>query len=375
MKKVLIAPLDWGLGHATRCIPIIRELLNRNCEVNIAGSGDSLALLKKEFPALPFFELPGYQPVYSHSDAMVWKMARQLPRFVSTIRKEHQDVEQIIKDHKIELVISDNRYGCWSATVPCVFITHQSNILMPHGFAWLARWVGRMNDRLMKRFSFCWIPDSPMTNSLSGKLTSVKEKSKRIKFIGNLSRFTPPQKAEIKYDVVCVFSGPEPQRGILEKIVVDQLQHSSLKYFVVRGVLSPDSAPALRDDHSVDFLPTRELQNVIEQSDCVIARSGFSTVMDLAKLGKKAIFIPTPGQTEQEYLAERLMKKKIAYAMDQNSFELTKAWEESKIYGGFNSANTYSELLGDALDDLKLGHHGGSEEKTNAGIPANGPES
>src|SRR6186713_2481942 len=134
MKKVLVTPLDWGLGHATRCVPIINELLKRNCTVVIGGCGESLELLKKEFPALTFLSLPAYKPVYPSSGSMVLKMLTQLPRFLSTIKQEHAEIEQIIKDSKIDLIISDNRFGCWSAAVPSVFVTHQTNILLPKRF-------------------------------------------------------------------------------------------------------------------------------------------------------------------------------------------------------------------------------------------------
>ena len=133
----MVTPLDWGLGHATRCIPIIQELLNRGCTVLIAGSGDSLLLLKNEFPHLTFFTLSAYSPVYSRTQSMIWKMVSQLPKFADVIRKEHQQIEALIEDHKIDFVISDNRYGCWSSKIPSVFITHQLNILMPKSLKWV----------------------------------------------------------------------------------------------------------------------------------------------------------------------------------------------------------------------------------------------
>src|SRR5687767_2527158 len=139
MKNVLITPLDWGLGHATRCIPIIRELLNRGCRVFIGGSGASLLLLRSEFPSLTFFSLPGYHPVYSSNTNMVWTMAKQIPKFMRTIRQEHSEVEKFIERNNIDLVISDNRYGCWSKKISSVFITHQLNILMPSQIRWMTR--------------------------------------------------------------------------------------------------------------------------------------------------------------------------------------------------------------------------------------------
>ncbi len=362
MTKVLVAPLDWGLGHATRCIPVIRELLQRNCQVFLASSGDALALLKKEFPTLAFFTLPAYCPVYPSSGSMVWKMAAQFPKFVSAIRREHCRLEQLISENKIELVISDNRYGCWSAATTSVFITHQINILLPKGYAWLARFIGKVNQKMIEKFTVCWIPDADDKHNLVGALASSNEKiQSEITHIGNLSQFKACQERAVKYDVVCIFSGPEPQRSILEEIVVKQVRQSALKYFVVRGLLT-SSHSVLADSDSIDFLQGEELQAVIEQSDYVIARSGFSTVMDLARLGKKAIFIPTPGQTEQEYLADRLMKMKIAYAMEQHSFDLNTAWEQSADYTGFRRGPDHSKLLTDAVDEILIRCSSGSQD-------------
>ena len=351
MKKVLITPLDWGLGHATRCIPIIRELILRDCSVSIGGSGDSLALLKKEFPALPFFELPGYNPIYPSSGSMVWKMASQLSKFSMVIRQEHTCVERIIQENRIDLVISDNRYGCWSEKIPSVFISHQTNILMPKRFGWLAGLVRYFNTKMINRFTYCCIPDYPDGNSLAGELTSFGDHSIKTKVlhIGLLSRFKSTTQREKKWDVLCIFSGPEPQRSMLEKIVMEKLPSSGLRYFVVRGVLSSSSVDS---EHVVNFLTTVKLQEAIEQAEVVIARSGFSTVMDLAALGKKAIFIPTPGQTEQEYLASRLMKKKITFSMPQSEFDLITGFHQSKNYTGFIASQHHDDVLKQALDGI-----------------------
>ncbi|MEO7988845.1 MAG: glycosyltransferase [Chryseolinea sp.] len=351
MKKVLITPLDWGLGHATRCIPVIRELILRGCSVSIGGSGDSLTLLQKEFPSLTFFELPGYNPIYPSTGSMVWKMASQLSKFRRVISEEHECIERIIRENEIDLVISDNRYGCWSEKIPCVFISHQTNILMPKRFGWLSGIVRYFNTKMINRFTYCCVPDYPSDHSLSGELTSFGKHSinTRVLYIGPLSRFKSSNPREKKFDVLCIFSGPEPQRSIFEEIVMNQLPSSGLRYFVVRGVFS---SSLVEEQHVVNFLTTEELQEMIERSEIIIARSGFSTVMDLAALGKKAIFIPTPGQTEQEYLADTLMKKKIAFSIYQDKLNLLTAINESKNYAGFTSHQNEDDLLKKALDKI-----------------------
>jgi uncharacterized protein (TIGR00661 family) len=351
MKKILVAPLDWGLGHATRCIPVIRELLAQKCDVHLAGNGASLALLKKEFPVLPAYSLPAYAPEYPRDGSMAWKMLRQLPKFLRTIKQEHRDVEELVTLHAIDGIISDNRYGCWSSRVPSVFITHQSNILMPKRFGWLSGFVRRVNMSKMKKFTLCWIPDVP-NRSLAGKLMTFGELPKDFKyeFIGPLSRFSPRLQDRTRYDLAAIFSGPEPQRTMLENIVVPQLEKSTLRYFVVRGVFRESESGA--DGHSADFMTSSELQQVIESSEIILARSGYSTVMDLAALGKRAIFIPTPGQTEQEYLANRLCDMGIAFYMQQKNFDLNIAIENSKRFTGFRNDRSNDGLVKKAIQNF-----------------------
>jgi uncharacterized protein (TIGR00661 family) len=351
MKRVLVTPLDWGLGHASRCIPVVRELQRQGCEVLIGGSGDSLELLRKEFPELPTFILPGYHPRYPRSGSMVWTMGAQLPRFMRVIAAEHECVKKIIAREKVDLVISDNRYGCSSPGTPSIFITHQSNIIMPNRFGWLRPIVRILNERMINRFDRCWLPDLPGEQSLAGDLISFDQSRVRIQkeFIGWLSHFEARKESVRKYDVVAVLSGPEPQRTLLENIVARQLKTSSLRYRIVRGLPSADNRP--EDEQFVNVLTSAALQNELEAADLVIARSGFSTVMDMQALEKNAVLIPTPGQTEQEYLAKRLMDKGIAFSMKQDAFHLETAITESRKFSGFRPM-LKNTLLKDAVTRL-----------------------
>jgi hypothetical protein len=317
----------------------------------IAGSGASLELLKKEFPLLQNFVLPGYDPEYPVNASMTWAMARQLPHFVRTIISEHQAVDEIVRVNKIDLIIADNRYGCWSARATSVFITHQSNVLMPRRFGFLRGIVRVISERLINQFHHCWIPDFPEGHSLAGDLISFGNTSTKakVKYIGWLSRFKKSQAHPgKKYEVLAVLSGPEPQRSVLERIVVPQLRSSGMRYRIVRGLPGATDTP---EPDMVSFLTTGELQEHIECSEIVLARSGYSTVMDMNALGKKAIFVPTPGQTEQEYLAQRLMQKGVAYSVPQEKFDLRTAVAESAKYTGFIASGKNS-LLAEAIDEL-----------------------
>lgn len=353
MKRVLITPLDWGLGHATRCIPVIRELINRGCAVFIGGCGYSLELLKNEFPSLSYFNLPGYDPVYPSNGRMVLKMGLQVPKFISVIKQEHAIVQSLVHENRIDFIISDNRYGCWSATVPSVFMTHQINIKLPDGFRWLSKKLGQINARMIDKFSTCWIPDYPDAESnLSGELSDVTRTGiTRVRYIGPLSRFEHCRTIE-EYDVACILSGPEPQRSIFEKKVIPQLEASGLRYVVVRGLLVKEGQLS---PNVTNFLNSRSLQDVISKSTLIISRSGYSTIMDLLALRKKAIVVPTPGQTEQEYLAYRWSQRGVLQAMTQDNFDLQIAMKASVNYTGFNdTVKNSNELLKNELDRMLI---------------------
>lgn len=349
-KRIVVTPLDWGLGHATRCIPIIRLLLEKNYEVCIATSGLAFPLLKQEFPNLTFFELPSYQARYSAKLPLMLKVFLQLPHFLRVIQEEHRIIERLVQEQSIDVVLSDNRYGCYSKKVKSVFITHQLTILMPPAFRRLKRLVNFFNHILIRRFDECWVPDFK-TNRLTGTLTHAPDL--HVRFIGMLSRF---QKRNVevtkRYDLLVLLSGPEPQRSLLEDQVVQQLKDYPGKALLVRGL--PNAVEKLAGVECVNHLSSHELQTVLEASTQVLARSGYTTIMDLYYLEKRAIFIPTPGQTEQEYLANQLTERGIAFSMEQKDFDLMKALEAAKAFKGFAmSAPDSSEAqLSDLLSDL-----------------------
>ncbi|HYG00821.1 MAG TPA: glycosyltransferase [Chryseosolibacter sp.] len=345
MKKcVLVAVLDWGLGHASRCMPIIRELQDQNCEIILGGSGSSLELLRREFPRLEVLSLPGYSPAYPVRGMwMTCKMLVQIPKFVHAIRHENEAISRFVTNRRVDLIISDNRFGCYHAKVKSIFITHQLNIIVPAWAAWAGVILNKINHAYISKFSSCWIPDDPRS-SIAGVLilNGRLPKEIRTEYIGNLSRFIPTQQPERKYDLVVVLSGPEPQRSILENLLLPQLEKSRYSFFVVRGLPFEGKQDKA---NVVAYLTSADLQNLIESSEVVIARSGYSTVMDLLALKKKAILIPTPGQTEQEYLAMALKEKKVFYSMNQDVFNLEQAIDE--LAG-------YSPVLEKTLNDRTL---------------------
>lgn len=189
-KKILIAPLNWGLGHAARVIPIIRELLNLEAEVLMAADGRALEFLRKEFPQLNWIRLPGYDIRYQEKGSLTLQLLRQLPKIMVSFFAEQRQLEKIIQEERIDVVISDNRYGLFSKKIPCVFITHQTGIIVPKPFKWTEKIINRINHILISKFDACWIPDFEGENNLSGDLSHKYSKPPNAIFMGPLSRFS-----------------------------------------------------------------------------------------------------------------------------------------------------------------------------------------
>jgi uncharacterized protein (TIGR00661 family) len=349
-RRILVAPLDWGLGHATRCIPIIRQLLHDKNEVFIASNGAALILLRAEFPKIKSFELPGYEPVYPSSGSMVKKMALQLPKFMKAISDEHRALKKIVAQNKIDIVISDNRYGCYNDKVKSILITHQVNILMPGALKWMQKDVNNYNTGLLNRFTETWVP-VPAVSPIP-ELTAT-DANINLKHIGFLSRFSK-KKLPAVYKLLVICTGPEPQRGIFEDLMREQLQKIDFPVLLVRGVPDSKGLKAVKENNLtiIDFLDSEQLNDAIECSELIVSRSGYSTVMDMAKLGKKAVFIPTPGQTEQEYIAEQLTRKVIAYSTEQKKFKLAKSMEEAEKFTGFVNMSGDEGLLRAAIESM-----------------------
>ena len=350
-KRILICPLNWGLGHATRCIPIIHLLLKKNAEVIIAADGRPLELLKQEFPGLECICLQGYDIQYPDNGSMVWKMLFSIPKISLGIRKEHKTLKKIIIEKKIDVVISDNRFGLWSKDIKSIFITHQLMIKAPVA----EKFLHRINLNYIKRYNECWIPDIEGPDNFSGDLAHKYKQPGNTFFIGILSRFNRPSDAKnetSEYDVMAIVSGPEPQRSIFEHLIVKQFQQNNLKALIVCGKTEKGQKKEIKGNiELIDHLGTDEMQKAILNSKIILARSGYSTIMDLAVLGKKAVFIPTPGQTEQEYLALMMMQKKMVYSQTQAEFDLDKALLELDNYKGLQSVGE-NNVLEKRIDQL-----------------------
>ncbi len=335
-RTILIAPLDWGLGHATRCIPIIRACVADGHRVILASSGRSLQLLVKEFPTLTAIEIPSYNIYYQKKGSFILKMLAQLGKVFSGIRTEHGLTKAIVKEHGVDLIIADNRYGIWHEGVYSVIITHQMmvkvpsfRIAEPFVYAWL-QWQHR-------KFDAVWIPDTKDHNNISGDLSHKYRLPRNANFVGILTRFRKPE-TEITptNDVLAIVSGPEPQRSIFESLIIEQAKKLPLQFIIVQGISETNTDEKIADNiRLISHLPGEALFQLTLESSVIISRGGYSTLMDLALLNKHCIFVPTPGQTEQEYLVEALHKNKMVYGTTQDKFNLATALEAVKATNGF----------------------------------------
>lgn len=329
-KTILIAPLNWGLGHATRCIPIIKALQENNYVPIIASDGIALELLQKEFPYLQSLELPSYQIEYAKNGKnFKWKLLQNCPKMIEAVLEEKKMVKKWIKKHNIDGIISDNRLGVFSQKVPSVFITHQLNV-MTGSTTWI---TSKLHQHIIKKYVECWVPDFEGTPNLSGKLGHIKKADFKLKYIGPLSRM---QKKDIPtlYDIMIILSGPEPQRGLLEEKLKKEVLHFGGNIIFIKGLIEKDQKKEqIGNVTYYNFMNTRQLELTFNESEIVLCRSGYTTIMDLVKLEKKAFFIPTPGQYEQEYLAEKLkIEGSVPYAK-QDDFTMKNIFEIENYKG------------------------------------------
>ena len=333
-KNILVAPLNWGLGHATRCIPIINALLNIGYTPILASDGDALILLQKEFPDIACVELPAYNISYAKNGRFFkWKMFCNMPGIIKAIKKEQQHIKKIVAQFDISGIISDNRLGVYHNDIPSVYITHQLNVLSGCS----TNFTSWLHQKTISKFNECWVPDIIGDISFSGKLGQAKNNLKNVKHIGLLSRFKNTN-TPVVYDYLIILSGPEPQRSLLEVKLLNEFQKTSKKVLCIQGKVAPEQLIKTLGNITIyNFMTSNELEDIINRSDSIISRSGYTTIMDLATITKKAFFIPTPGQYEQLYLAKRMKELKYAPYATQEQFSLKNLKELIDYKGLYNS--------------------------------------
>jgi len=338
-KRILVAPLDWGLGHATRCIPIINSLLQHNFKVIISANGRSFHLLKEEFPELEFVRIKEIDVKYPRFFPMSISIFFQIPKILFAIYSENKTLKKIVEKHKIDGIISDNRFGLFHKKVKSVFITHQLQIQSPY----LKNFIQKINYFFINKFNMCWVIDDEKQN-LAGELSKPKKLPNNYKYIGLHSRLEFSKKVK-KYKLCFILTGPEPQRTSFEKIIMQSVKEMGEKIVIILGKTEEEKKITTKNNATIiSSSNTSEINKYILESEIIISRSGYSTIMDLQKMQSKAIFVPTPGQTEQEYLAKHLKEQEVCFYQKQNEFDLNKAINESENYSGFGRYIAESKL-------------------------------
>lgn len=354
--KILIAPLDWGLGHATRMIPLIHEFLDAGCDVDLATDGQAYELLKQEFPFLKMHRVPTYGIRYTKHKYLMLRLVAQAPAMYFGMRREYKWLNVYCKNNAPDLIISDDRFGMHNKSVPSVYVTHQINVIMPGYLKALQPFVRFIHRKIIQNYQLCLIPDMEL-HGLSGLLAHSKTTFNfPVKYIGVLSRFPNAYKNisdEIPH-VLAVISGPEPQRTILEVKLIERFKNETQSVLIVSGKPGSDEQKLVGSVKIINHLPSETLYGLMKTVPVLICRSGYSTLMDLFEIGRKAIVIPTPGQTEQEYLADYFSKHYDFKTISQNALDENVKFEaaycnEWSHPAQHNSENRLKRLISDLL--------------------------
>jgi hypothetical protein len=339
-KSVCISPLDWGLGHATRCITLIRALERLHYKIYIATDGKHEIILKEAFHNAIFLKLRGYRIWYTKQRALlVFGIILQIPKIIYAIIHEYFWLKNTANKYQFDLIISDNRFGFFHKKMKSVFITHQLELQTPY------HWTTRLNQIIfysfIKKFAACWIADMEPPHHLSGNLANPKHKpSVPIWYMNCLSRLpidgalnkTGEEKNE-KNLFLGIVSGPEPQRTLFENILWQQGNAMQQKFAVVAGL--PDQKAYFKKSELGILYPhlsAKDLVNEIMEAEFIICRGGYTSLMELIPFKKKLIIVPTPGQTEQAYLGQYWQAKKWAITFSQNEFDLQNAIEKANHF-------------------------------------------
>ncbi|MDI9319764.1 MAG: glycosyltransferase [Phycisphaerales bacterium] len=359
----MIAPLDWGLGHVTRCVPVVQHILSLGHSVVFAGNNSQQNYIRSIYPTIEYADLVGYNTQYSKSKIwLVPKIVTQIPRLKKCIKREHLWLQSFVKTHHIDAVISDNRYGLYHSNIPCIFVTHQLQIRSGYS-AFLDKLLLKIHYRFIEKFTGCWVVDIAEDNGLSGSLGHPEILPKiKTEYIGLLSQCAVIKKEAtptIEYDALILLSGAEPQRSIL----ADALWNKSIKsdkHIVFVAGSDTATVPENIPPHILyrQRLSSDDLVLAIQSAGMVICRSGYSSLMDLIALDKKAILIPTPGQTEQEYLASKMNKEKIFMAAPRSKFDIQTLLINASVFPF--SANKFKDsfvrfkpILDEWLNEIK----------------------
>jgi hypothetical protein len=356
-RNILICPLEWGLGHATRMIPLAKRLKDKGNNIFIGGGEEQLLLFRYELPGLTYISFPGFKPGYSKHFPSWLVMLCKIPVLVYHLIREHSELKKIIRDFSIDIVISDNRFGLWNRNVTTIYVTHIMRVPFPKPFCF-AEIIGILVHRaIIRKYDLCFIPDLPGELNVSGRLSHGLKLPSNAIYIGLLSRFSgiiPAKSGSFDYrHNTVILSGPEPQRGILrqklESIFI--AQEPSTVFLGGR----PDMSNEMTGTDNIVYynhLDSSRMAEALKSSDYILSRSGYTTIMELISLGCTAFIIPTPGQTEQEYLAAYLEEKEWFRSIPQKEIRTASLDPAKSKCDGKKIMEESEKLLEEAIKRL-----------------------
>ncbi|MDK1031770.1 MAG: glycosyltransferase [Planctomycetia bacterium] len=355
-KRILVSPLSWGLGHATRDLPVIREFLRRGHHVTVAATGRGFTLLQQEVPECEFVELKDYPVPYSHSRFFLPRFVWSMPKMLSAMKRERLAVGKFLRENRFDIIVSDNRFNVYHRGIPTFFISHQVRFKLPSHLAWFEPLTEKFNQNYYRRFLRVIIPDiEDEERNLTGRLAHGLWFSApgKIYYAGILSSV---QRMDVDEDIdyFISVSGPEPQRTVFEKIILAQASRLAPARIVI--TLGKPEARGVRElgrgikVHS--YLDRRGQQEMMNRAKMVVCRSGYTTVMELAELGKKALFVPTPGQTEQEYLSRMYERKGLFHSVSQYDLDLKRDVELAAEMPGIDLVDTTASNVARLYEDV-----------------------
>ena len=362
MAHVLVSPLNWGLGHASRDIPIVRELLDRGHQVTVASSGNALELLRREFPQCNFLTFEDYPAPYSSTRFFLPKFTAYIPLMMKALVDERRNLCRILSEGSYDMIISDNRLGVYSREIPSFFITHQLRFSVP-AYLWPVEILTLfVNGFFHSKYDGVIVPDNQAGDAtLSGKLSrSFLAATKGRAFYSGI--LCSPRKMDLEEDLdyLVIISGPEPQRTKLEEIVLPQVKDLPGRKVILLG--SPQESFTRREDDGTTvmaYASTEEKVELLNRAKFVVSRSGYTTMMEVAELEKRhGLFVPTPGQTEQEYLSRYYRRRGWFLSRSQYRLDLAEDVDEAMEFSGFprmpktaeNVRRLYEELFAPHLE-------------------------
>jgi len=299
-KQILFSALDWGMGHLTRSAVVIKSLLQNGNTIHFAGTKAQCNFMRAEFDAIECFEIKGYEITLDSTKNTFIQVLSQFAKIKKAIRTEHKWLNSFVQNHTIDLIISDNRYGFYHPKIESVLITHQINLQIP----FFKSIVNKKLRHWISNFNSVWVPDFE-DRKLTGELSNPKKLS-NVFFIGPLSRFEKID-ADPKYVYLIILSGPEPERTNFIKTALDFAKDKTDNIAIV--------GTKIEGINSFENPTTQELELLIAQSETIISRAGYTTIMEMVSLAKKAILFPTKGQYEQEYLAGFIENPKLKFQL------------------------------------------------------------